>query len=159
MHSDFDTLHDVPPEALAEFLAIPSGTAADWDDDEAGEALQFVLAMPLPATSPESAHEPMTVRDLLLAPHPDAVSLSLLKRFARVHGEHPDVLLPGDVARGLYFLSIGAARVRCAGRISSLDDGAVRDGLAWVLDQPWLTDDLRPTAMDLLAAIDSGGKP
>jgi hypothetical protein len=76
--------------------------------------------------------------DLLGHPEPPVELLEMTKRFAKRARRKPGLGLPEEVAGVLYFGSILAARARRGTRISNLDEEELRDGVRWVLAQPWV---------------------
>jgi len=94
-----------------------------------------------------------TFRDLFQHPRPPVELLELTKRFAKHCRNHPEHPLPEEVATVLYFLVLAAALVKCGSRISKLSDAALREGIVWALDQPWLDEATRK----ILQEVVSGG--
>jgi hypothetical protein len=90
-----------------------------------------------------SAHPPRTFGEALCHPSPPVSLLRLIKDFAKDLRYAPDNGVPEDLLLVLYYAAIVAARVRCRESLTSLDDGAVRQGCAWCLAKPWLTTELR----------------
>lgn len=67
----------------------------------------------------------------------------MTKDFAKASSIHPDSPLPRDVARLLYFASIVVALLRCGEHISELNEESLRDGVASLIDQPWVNEQIR----------------
>lgn len=76
--------------------------------------------------------------DLFRHRHPPVELLMLVKDFAKSHMTRSGGLLPRDVAKALYCLSIAAALARCARRITALSDADLRGRFDWVVAQPWI---------------------
>jgi hypothetical protein len=76
--------------------------------------------------------------DLLHHPNPPIELLKLTKDFAKACRLSPESSLPGEVATVLYFACILVARTRCRQKISALSDEQLQEGIAWVLESPWL---------------------
>ena len=80
-----------------------------------------------------------TFHDLLYHPRPPVELLALAKRFAKLaRRAHGSIAMPAEVAGVLYFASIFVAQTRCGVRISNLSDEHLREGVQWVLGQPWI---------------------
>jgi hypothetical protein len=84
-----------------------------------------------------------TLGDLLQHPHPPVELLRLTKDFAKACNRDPQSPLPPEVSLLLYYACITIALVRCNQRITNLHDDELRDGLHWVVRQPWIDDSLR----------------
>lgn len=95
-----------------------------------------------------------TYRDLFDHPQPPLELLQLVKRYAKAAPDDAASPLPQEIAALLYFTSIAAARVRCGQNITTLDGKTLREGMQWLLDQPWVvgsTSDLLRQCIELLA--------
>jgi len=151
---------------LARLLTITAGSDAGWGDDDLGDILAHQLRMPLLAASGGAPSPGVTSRsgsgsqvsfvtfsDALLDPAPELPLLERIKDFAKDCRMNPDSTLPAEVAMILYFGSIVAARLRCGATITSMDDDALRNGVRWVLNRPWLDHGLRPLFSDAERAL------
>ena len=76
--------------------------------------------------------------------------LELTKRFPKHCRNHPEHALPEEVATVLYFLALAVALLKCGSRISKLSDAALREGIVWALDQPWLDEGARKTLQEVV---------
>lgn len=101
-------------------------------------ALDSALAGQFQALADGSGLVLRSFGDLFQHAKPPLELLRLVKDFARRNLNHPESVLPTDVASALYYLSIAAARIRWNERISSLGDGDLVRGFQWAMDQPWL---------------------
>ena len=95
--------------------------------------------------------------DLFCHPHPPIELLTLTKDFAKANSSHPESPLPREIATLLYYTSIVVAMMRCRQRITKLSDDAIRHGIKWVLDQPWINDRIRSIFCEAREFL--GGKP
>jgi hypothetical protein len=147
-----------PASALASMLDRASFPAHVWSNDELAAVLQHQLAAPvsvdlgtLRGMPPDrvlrladGAVPPIrTFSDLLRHPAPPLDLLESTKRFAKLARDSPQSALPMEVAAVLYFGSIAAARNRCGKNISNLPDPQLRQGVQWVMAQPWLDHEIR----------------
>ena len=80
----------------------------------------------------------LTFTDVLHHPRPSLALLERAKRFAKACKNSPSGALPAEVATVLYFGFIIVARMRCAARITALDDRSLSRGLEWAIAQPWV---------------------
>jgi hypothetical protein len=83
--------------------------------------------------------------------------LALTKEFAKRNLYSPLSAIPHEIARVLYFASIGVALSRCGQRITTLKDEEIVAGLTWALSQDWLAEDARQVIASSLQAITSSG--
>lgn len=138
-----------PPSQFARLIAATNGSEGGWLPVEFDAVLRHQLDAPLrtagrqPPESATSAADIRTFRELFQHPQPPLGLLKQTKDFAKAHREHTNSPLPHDVATVLYYASIVAARVRLGERITSLDDAALRQGIAWGVALPWLDEGLR----------------
>jgi hypothetical protein len=91
-----------------------------------------------------------SIADLLNHPNPPVELLALTKDYAKASREHPEGVLPPEVATVLYFACIAAALVRCGRHITELADESVRHGMEWGASIPWLDDGTRALFMEAL---------
>jgi hypothetical protein len=61
---------------------------------------------------------------------------------------------PDELATYLYFMSICIARVRCRADITTLTRIEIREGAAWLLEQPWVDEESTALLRDLLPQLD-----
>lgn len=80
--------------------------------------------------------------DLLAHPAPPMGLLELCKRFGKKLAQDTDQDLPREVGAALYYAAIAKA-LMLDQRITTLDTEALRTGLRWHADQPWITPELR----------------
>jgi hypothetical protein len=99
-------------------------------------------------------HSIRTFRELFQHPHPPVEFLEATKRFAKRCRNQPESPLPDEITTLLYFLAIVVARTRCGVRISGLDGEALRTGLDWALEQPWLDPTVRELLREGIASLD-----
>ena len=145
-------------QSLARMMDLEAGARGMWEPEELGAILEHQLAAPLEldlvGLDPGLAEKLRLARqadpriesfkDLLLRhANPPVECLELIKEFAKVSRGRPDGPLPDEIATVLYFLSIVAGIIKCRRRITRLDDEALRHGLEWALDQPWLDESTR----------------
>ena len=129
-----------------------------WSSEELGQILRHQMAAPLlvdlcpdDAANRQKFQEltcnssaPMeSFDDLLHHPAPPLDLLMRAKRFAKASSHNPDSPLPQEVATVLYYLTMLTALLRCRQRITRMSDTDLRNGLEWVLRQPWITDEIR----------------
>jgi len=153
-----ENLANSASQSLARMMDLEAGARGMWEPEELGAILEHQLAAPLEldlaGLDPGLAEklrlarqaDPRieTFKDLLLHhPHPPIECLELIKEFAKVSRGRPEGTLPDEIATVLYFLSIVAGITKCRRRITHLDDAALRHGLDWALDQPWLGESTR----------------
>jgi len=161
-----------PPDLkrLGEVLAIGSFPAPSWTPHELGAILRHQLATPLEVEvagmEPWQASKLRMVcdadqllikslGDVLNHTHPPVALLVLLKDFAKRLMEHPDGVLPREVAGVIYWTTIAAAQCKCGQRISRLAERQLLEGFAWALAQPWI----EPAISDLLRQAASHLQP
>jgi hypothetical protein len=153
MSESTNRIMNANPSKLADALGLGSAPARVWLPDELGAVFQHQMAAPvsvdLAAIGPESAALLRMLADaqgLLLKsfhdlfehPQPPVELLQLVKDFAKMNRDRTDSLLPNEVATVLYFLSIAAALVKLARRITTLSDPELRQGFQWCSSQRWI---------------------
>ncbi len=121
-----------------------------WDSDELGEIFEHQLAAPLECDLDDRDRQlseqmssvegtPIgTFGDLLQHRSPPIELLQQAKDFAKACRNQPDGPVPDEIATALYFLCIAAALVKCARRITKMDDRSLRRSIDWALKQSWL---------------------
>ncbi|HWD19316.1 MAG TPA: hypothetical protein VHB20_08545 [Verrucomicrobiae bacterium] len=144
--------------SLAAFLAEGAEPARLWRPEEIAAVFHHQMAAPIlvdlagfdPATArrlPRLAEAQALVlksfADLFRHPLPPLELLELTKQFAKANMDHPESVLPGEVASVLYYASIASALVRLGRRISRLADADLRRGFRWALERPWLDSETR----------------
>jgi len=156
------------PASLARMMDLDTDTKHDWHPEELGSILRHQLESPLgfdlgnfapeskealKAIGPSATIPLNTFGDLLRHPHPPPAVLKLVKEFAKANRNNPQSTLPPEVATVVYFAAIVAALMRCGQRITALDDQGLREGLEWVLAQPWIDEFFRPPFREALTLI------
>ena len=139
------------PESVRRLLALQRD-AEPWTPEELASMflhqLRSNLTIDLPgeddrkrmAIEELAAKSPppiVTFADLFAAAAPPIHLLELVKRFAKGHRADSQSALPPEIATGLYFLAIVAARVRCNASITQLPEGELKAGVGWVVRQAW----------------------
>ena len=156
---------------LARLIDLSAARSQVWKPEELGAVLGHQLSAPvefdlggLDQGMPRklgtlASAEGLLLKsfdDLLHHPNPPVELLELTKEFAKSHKNHPDSPLPWEVATLLYFGSIVVAMMRCNTRITELDDGALRSGVAWAIEQPWVDQRTRSLFEEGLGFLDTG---
>jgi hypothetical protein len=145
---------------LSEILGIGSDTPRLWRPDELAAIFRHQMAAPvlfdlgglsgarvrqLKDLSEAKGLLLKSFEDLFCHPAPPLELLKLTKDFAKLNRDHPESVLPPEIAAVMYYASIAAALVRCGVRITRLGDHALREGFTWAASQVWIDD----TARDL----------
>jgi len=140
------------PGLLLSLLEIPGANPRDWGPDEIADMVRHQLAAALeedlgtPLARLDRALEgtahfhglrSLSFEGLLLDPSPPLEALKLVKEFAKAQRSAAEPLLPPEVAAVLYFGSIAAAGLRHGQRISTMEADRLREGIGWLLGQPW----------------------
>jgi WD40 repeat protein len=156
------------PASLARMMDLDTDTKHDWHPEELGSILRHQLESPLgfdlgnfapeskealKAIGPSATIPLNTFGDLLRHPHPPPEVLKLVKEFAKANRNNLQSTLPPEVATVVYFAAIVVGLMRCGQRITALDDQALRQGVEWVLAQPWIDDFSRPLFREALTLI------
>jgi len=94
--------------------------------------------------------------DLLYHPHPPAELLVMTKEFAKRNLIGPESTLPGDVARVMYFSSIGVAIWKTGQNISQLPQEKIQAGIKWCLGCSWLEEEVRDLLQEALDHLKAG---
>ena len=148
-----DDTPDSDADRLSDLLGLEPGRTRLWrpEDLEAG----FAHQMAAPVVFDLGGADAPTARvlrllaeaqglliksfgDLFRHPCPPLELLRLTKDFAKANRDHPESVLPPEVANALLDASIAAALVRRGTRISRLSDAELRKGFGWVSAQPWV---------------------
>ena len=162
-------LTDASRDALSRLLACDSGEASSWNDadlhamlcHQLSAEIEFdlthfggVAGEPLASSVAEGQEQGLgTFGDLLTASDPSVESLEMIRRFAKRFRTGPSEGLPEEIATVLYYAAIAAARVRLGVSISKLPDAAIKDGLRWGCQLPWLTESLRQLFSEALEGL------
>jgi WD40 repeat protein/predicted Ser/Thr protein kinase len=156
------------PASLARMMDLDTGTKHDWHPEELGSILRHQLDSPLAfdlgnfapeskgtldVISPSTTTPLNTFGDLLRHPHPPLEVLKLVKEFAKANRNNSQSTLPPEIATVVYFAAIVVALMRCGQRITALDDDALRQGVEWVVAQPWIDELSRSLLRDALTFI------
>ena len=166
-------VHKADPHRLARILALDSRAARTWKpeelsailDHQLSAAVQFDLrgldepaASKLRALTEARGLLGASFADLLHHPDPPVELLQLTKLFAKACGSHPDSPLPREIAQVLYFVSIAVAMMRYETMITALGEDALRSGLTWVIDQPWVDEGTRSLCRRGFEHLDARGR-
>jgi len=156
------------PDRLSEMLGLEPDCARLWRADELAAVFRHQMAAPiafdLGGADPTEAHvlrvlseaQGLLIKsfgDLLRHPSPPIELLELTKDFAKANREHPEAVLPHQIAHVLYYASIAAALVRCGIRITQLSDSDLRHGFSWASSQPWVDAPMKELLAEALARI------
>jgi hypothetical protein len=163
-----DELDKTEPQRLAEMLSIDAhdderAAASVWQPAELAAILRHQLETELEFDLGDVSTElaslerimgsgdagagtlryAITFNQLLHHPRPSLALLERAKRFAKACKNAPSGALPPEVATVLYFAFLIVARMRCAARITALDDASLLRGLEWAIAQPWVDPETR----------------
>ncbi len=173
--SEFDSagaLLKSEPKSLAAFMAAGDERARLWRTDELGAIFRHQLSAPMlvdlggydPATAnrlkSHSQAQSLLLKslfELFLHPVPPLELLTLTKEFAKSNMDHPDSILPKEVAAVLYYTSIAAGLVRLDKRISRLKDADLLRGLHWAKDRPWVDPQIQRLLAQALQSLSQPG--
>jgi hypothetical protein len=158
------------PRALSSMLEFQEHQHT-WSADDlramVGHQLAAPLHLSLGALSAEVSHQIRQIRpalnpllsldQLLRHEQPPLELLKLVKRFAKICMGDQENPLPSEIVMVLYYASIAAALVRLGKPITRLPVESLRHGMSWLLDQRWLTQELRNLLNDALAHFDAHG--
>lgn len=139
-------------QSLARLLAVEGDSGALWEQSELGAILRHQLNTPVslelrgpPATpglsggtSRAPAPAALTFGQLLHHRAPPLEVLRQVKDYAKANRDHPQSLLPSEVATLLYYASIAVALARHGVRITRLPDAALRRVFAWAAGRGWV---------------------
>jgi len=165
--------HDVSrtePRRLADLMAATDGRAHNWQPSDLSDMLRHQLGSPLlydagRVRPPDGGTDPGApagigvgvgvdnLAQLLSHPRPPIDLLLLAKEFAKSSDGRPSAPLPAEIATVLYYAAIAAALARLGQRITALGDDALRRGLRWAAERPWLVHPLPAVLQDGLAAL------
>mgnify|MGYP005856862373 CR=1 FL=1 len=158
------------PERLSEMLGLEPDNARLWRPEELAAVFRHQMAAPV-SFDLGGADDALAKKlrlltdaqgllvksfaDLFGHPCPPLELLRLTKDFAKANRDHPEALLPREIANALYFGSIAAALVRCKKRISKLTNAEMRQGFSWAASQPWVDAPLKGLLDEALAGLPS----
>ena len=161
------------PRVLSTVLSFRDSHQHAWSTKDLSEMLRHQLGAPLrvslgvlsgeaadrlrDASPPAKAD--MTLGELLAHRHPPLELLKLVKRFAKICREDPDHPLPPEIVNVMYYASITAALVRLGKKISSLELEAFGGGLHWLVQQPWMTDEMRSLFLEGRTSLNTNPAP
>lgn len=154
----------------SELLGLEPGSRQLWRPEELAVVFEHQMAAPvafdLGGANPAAAQalrrlcetRALLVRsfgDLFQHRQPPLELLRLTKDFAKANRDHPEAVLPREIALALYYGSIAAALVHCGARITELSDAALRHAFDWLAHQPWVD---APMKELVVAALERVGK-
>ncbi|MEX0654580.1 MAG: hypothetical protein WD534_06315 [Phycisphaeraceae bacterium] len=161
------------PDRLARLMSLEGPTAAAWSTRDLRIMVRHQFEAPLlldmaasddtDADLLDQLDEPLEnwqtlcLADLLRHERPPVALLELVKRFAkRSLGEDAadEAALPREVAAAIYYLSIATALSRSGRTISHLSRNQLRQGLHWLLAQPWLDEPAGELTREAAAALE-----
>lgn len=153
MNDDLSPWPANPQRGLVSLLKLGLEAQHDWRPEELAAVLQYHLRAPLEfdlgAFRPSQASQLRdlaaaqglllkSLDDLLQHPLPPIELLREVKDFAKSCIHAVDAPMPKEVARVLYYLSIGSAMIRLNQRITNLNDAELVEGFDCVLGYPWI---------------------
>lgn len=162
------------PGLLLQLLEIAGAKHRGWGPDEIADMVRHQLAARLEedlgsslarldrfleGTSCFHGLRSLTFEGLLLHPSPPLEALKLVKEFAKAQRSAAEPLLPPEVSAVLYFGAIAAAGLRHGQRISTLEPERLREGIRWVLGQPWCREPIRKLFEEAAAVIGASAGP
>lgn len=140
---------------LAGILDVTTTAGHQWRLDDMGSLLRHQLAASLRETlssddrlarkpSLKSDHiEPRTIAELFQQSRPSLDLLNAVKRWSKHSAGQTHAALPKEISATIYYASLAAAQVRLNERITTTSPEMLRFGFQTMLEQTWLTDDLR----------------
>jgi hypothetical protein len=139
-------MNDAMPDSLAEpkrllTLLNVGQTQSDWMPGELGAILAHQLNVPLREMI-AGANDARSLAQVLADSNPDVNVLASLKDTFKLASTQPNDALPKEVATVLYIAVIVVAQ-RAGMRLTSLDDGALAERVAWALNRRWLDSTVR----------------
>jgi len=144
-------------KSIHTLLSIGEDDAIQWHADDLEPIWRLLLDASLDEVVPgpgmaharaEGGPGPGTLRERLLDSSAPVEGLRLLKDFAKEQGSRPDALLPREVCSALYYICIQLAGRDTGQRMTSLSPEAIRKGVDWVLEQPWIDAGLKQLLRD-----------
>lgn len=166
MTSNFDytkATFTTGPRGLANLMNSTSGESRLWNAKELEAIFRHQLDAPvfldlsycerklakqLKAVSDAEGLLLKNFSNLFAHPAPPIELLEAVKDFAKSNMNHPESLIPNEVATALYFTSIATALLRANKRITSLSDNELGLGLKWVVKQEWIDDRTRHIVLE-----------
>lgn len=146
------TRHEAPLNLAADFAELWGSLTVRGGDS--GAILRDLLAAPL--QFPDKENDSIEViRDLFGCNNPPLDALLLVKDLSKEQRHDPDSPLPAEVSTALYYGAIAAALVGHGVTISEHPPMTLRQGLAWLQEQPWAEERLRALAAQALAVLPS----
>jgi hypothetical protein len=144
---------------LSQLLALDTESANEWREDDLASIFAHQMNAPLSVDLGVSggcdgaSPEPLkSFGDLIHHHDPPLDLLECSKQFGKAHGTNRETWLPREIGLAIYYLSIAAAWLRHGARISSLEEAVVREGLTWMIQQPWIDEAGRRLLQDALAS-------
>jgi hypothetical protein len=153
------------PRRLARLFGLDERGRHLWQADELSHILAHQLSTPLFFDTSRltavtvGGQSLRSFGDLFRHPSPPLDLLRLTKEFAKASDDRVEDPLPPEIATVLYYGVIAVALVRHGQRISSLDDGRLREGIEWVLGQPWVDSETRRVFAEAAGVLREGGAP
>lgn len=160
----------VPAARIGPLLNLRINRDTLWHPDDYGGLLDHLLSAPLSQAmwtlesqdlqSIERAlitHSPpiISLSQLLAASDPPFSALIWLKNVAKSERINACSLLPEPVAIALYFACISTSIVTRVGPISRLEPLKLREGIGWLINQPWIRQSIVDRARSALAMLSS----
>ena len=170
MSESIRRVYDSDAQRLVSMMELDTGVQKIWQPEELGAILQHQLSAPVQfdlgslekglarKLKTLSASQGLLLKsfaDLLHHPHPPVELLRLTKEFAKVNRSHPDSPLPREIATVLYFAAIVVAMLRCGQRITRLGNDELREGMEWVIAQPWSDESTRSLFNEGIELLDA----
>lgn len=162
----------VHPNRIANLLNLDPNSAAelygnDWSDwvrhflqvpvsDELNRAGMSGRSVEAWRVEESQRGEPLTFKELLAEGSASLAALRLVKDYCHVMEESPRERMPAEVCRVIYFSVVAQALVRFNAPISSKSAEGVRSGVAWCLEQTWLTEEIRVSLERSLDELEGG---
>ena len=172
MHNRPDS-HLPRPSQISDVLGIGTDTPRLWQADELAAIFRHQMASPvvfdLESVGVSSAKKLARLSeaqglvlksfaDLFHHVSPPLELLRLTKDFAKANRDHPESVLPSDIASVLYYASIAAALVRCNARITRLSNDELQKAFQWAGSQVWVDDPMRDLFKKALQLVTTGGQ-
>jgi len=163
-------IHNTDPQRLAWLMDTRPPEEKPWKPDELGDIFRHQMSAPvdfeltgvdhgvarrLKASAASGGLVLKSLRDLIHHSAPPIELLEMVKQFAKGSVGQPESPLPDEIARVIYFLVIGVARLRHGRKITTLDDASVEAGLLWSISQDWVDDATRSLLREALRATQS----
>lgn len=127
-----------------------------WTEEELPAIWQHQLQSTLQA-EPGSMERGPSIQELLTMEQPDMRLLSVMKSYGKANCNHPESLIPEDIARGIYYLSILTARMKLDETISSLSTKELASASQWLAGCGWLDQQSRSIATQSLGRFTEPG--